>query len=163
MEHQLKMYPLAEPVVNKRRHMAPEGRIALKEKVFRWLKERLIRKNSAATLQRMMEKVLADQRGRNVEIHLEEVIDPITYSFGVKEGKFFGHMVTEEGLKADPKRILTIILSPTPRSPNQIRSLLLQLIATSKFIPKLAELKHPICEARTRMETAKGSGWTNEA
>ncbi|GKG09111.1 hypothetical protein Tco_0337857, partial [Tanacetum coccineum] len=30
-------------------------------------------KNSAAILQRMMEKVLADQRGRNVKIHLEEV------------------------------------------------------------------------------------------
>ncbi|GKC96239.1 hypothetical protein Tco_1161681 [Tanacetum coccineum] len=33
----------------------------------------------------------------------------------------------------------------------------------SKFIPKLAELKHPLREARTRMETTKGSGWINEA
>ncbi|GKB79302.1 hypothetical protein Tco_0946197, partial [Tanacetum coccineum] len=31
-------------------------------------------KNSAARLQRMMEKVLADQRGRNVEIHLEDIV-----------------------------------------------------------------------------------------
>ncbi|GKC70564.1 hypothetical protein Tco_1116447, partial [Tanacetum coccineum] len=31
-------------------------------------------KNSAATLQRMMEKVLTDQRGRNVEIYLEEIV-----------------------------------------------------------------------------------------
>ncbi|GJW16148.1 hypothetical protein Tco_0020281 [Tanacetum coccineum] len=30
--------------------------------------------NSTATLQRMMEKVLADQRGRNVEIYLEEIV-----------------------------------------------------------------------------------------
>ncbi|GKG19436.1 hypothetical protein Tco_0376535, partial [Tanacetum coccineum] len=44
MEHQLKIYPLAEPMVHKRRPMAPEGRLALKEKVFRWLKEGLIRK-----------------------------------------------------------------------------------------------------------------------
>ncbi|GJW98072.1 hypothetical protein Tco_0179880 [Tanacetum coccineum] len=72
-------------------------------------------------------------------------------------------MVTKEGLRADPGRIQVIILSPTPRSPNQIRSLFLQLIAISKFIPKLAELKHPIREARTRMEKAKESGWTNEA
>nr|GEU75306.1 zinc finger, CCHC-type [Tanacetum cinerariifolium] len=34
--------------------------------------------------------------------------------------------------------------------------------AISKFIPKLTELKHPIHEARTRMETAKESVWTNE-
>ncbi|GJV51126.1 hypothetical protein Tco_1446867, partial [Tanacetum coccineum] len=84
-------------------------------------------------------------------------------SFRVTEGRFLGHMVAEEGLRADPGRIQAIILSPTPRSPNQIRSLFLQLTAISKFIPKLAELKHPIREARTRMEKAKESGWTNEA
>ncbi|GKD29458.1 reverse transcriptase domain-containing protein [Tanacetum coccineum] len=147
-------------------------------------------KNSAATLQRMMEKVLADQRGRNVEIHLEEVvikskseqnliqdvketlgklkrvnikIDPIMSSFGVKEGKFLGHMITKEGLRADPERIQAIILSPTPRSPNQIQRLFLQLTAINKFISKLTKLKHPIREARTRMETAKEPDWTNEA
>ncbi|GJV42716.1 reverse transcriptase domain-containing protein [Tanacetum coccineum] len=84
-------------------------------------------------------------------------------SFEVKEGKFLGHMVTEEGLRADPERIQAIILSPTPRSPNQIRSLFLQLTAINKSIPKLAELKHPLHEVRTRMETSKEAGWTNEA
>ncbi|GJW29453.1 reverse transcriptase domain-containing protein [Tanacetum coccineum] len=80
--------------------------------------------NSAATLQRMMKKVLADQRGRNVEIFLEEIviksknkrdlvqdveetlrklkrvnikIDPITSSFRVKEGRFLGYILTKEG------------------------------------------------------------------
>ncbi|GJW83927.1 hypothetical protein Tco_0157072 [Tanacetum coccineum] len=268
MEHQLKIYPLAKPMVHKRRPMASEGRLALKEKVFHWLKEGLIRKvqypewidntipiklasgtwkvqvdysslnkvctkdmyplseegEGLASLKgypykcfirlskeynqirmaegdeektrfhteegRMMEKVLADQRGWNVETYLEEIvikrkselglvqdvketlrklkrvnikIDPTMSLFGVKEGRFLGHMVIEEGLRAYPGRIHAIILSPTPRSPNQIRSLFLQLTTISKFIPKLAELKHPIHEARTRMEKAKESGWTNEA
>ncbi|GKD14687.1 hypothetical protein Tco_1199094 [Tanacetum coccineum] len=44
MEHQLKIYPFAEPVVHKRRPMTPNGRLVLKEKVFRWLKEGMIRK-----------------------------------------------------------------------------------------------------------------------
>ncbi|GKG16116.1 hypothetical protein Tco_0358439, partial [Tanacetum coccineum] len=88
-------------------------------------------KNSVDTLQRMMEKVLADQRGRNVEIYLEEIvlkskseldlvqdveetlrklkrvnikIDPVTSSFGVKEGRFLGHMITKEGVRADPEK-----------------------------------------------------------
>ncbi|GKC19381.1 reverse transcriptase domain-containing protein [Tanacetum coccineum] len=108
MEHQLKIYPHVEPMTHKRRPIVPEGRVALKEKVFRWLKEGLIRKeysqirmaeddeekigfhteegvycfthmpkelkNSAVTLQRMMEKVLVDQRGQNMEIYLEEVV-----------------------------------------------------------------------------------------
>ncbi|GJZ55017.1 reverse transcriptase domain-containing protein [Tanacetum coccineum] len=65
-------------------------------------------------------------------------IDPVTSPFRVKEGRFLGYMVTKEGVKADQKKY-------------------------SKFIPKLAELKYPICEARMRLETAKGPGWTNEA
>ncbi|GJS02643.1 hypothetical protein Tco_0319151 [Tanacetum coccineum] len=108
-----------------------------------------IKKNSAATLQRMMEKVLTDQRGWNVEIYLEEIV--------IKS------KITEEGLRVDPGRIQAIIKSLTLRSLNQIRSLFLQLTAISKFIPKLAELKHPLREARTRMETTKGPGWTNKA
>ncbi|GJV05312.1 hypothetical protein Tco_1338881 [Tanacetum coccineum] len=117
-------------------------------------------KNSAATLQRMVEKVVTNQRGRNVETYLEEIvikskselglvqdvkeilrklkrvnikIDPAMSSFGVNEGRFLSYMVTEEGLREDPRRI------------------------------QLAELKHPIREARTRMETTNKSGWTNEA
>ncbi|GJW47352.1 hypothetical protein Tco_0078998 [Tanacetum coccineum] len=31
-------------------------------------------RNSATTLQRMVEKVLADQKGRNVEVYLEEIV-----------------------------------------------------------------------------------------
>nr|GEU58904.1 hypothetical protein [Tanacetum cinerariifolium] len=146
-------------------------------------------KNSVATLRRMMEKVLANQRGRNVETCLKEIvikskskmdlvqdvkqtlrklkrvnikIDLTMYSFRVKEGKFFSHMVTKEGLRADPRRIHAIILSPTPRIPNQIQSLFLQLTTISKFISKLTELKHPIREARTRIKTAKEFGWRNE-
>ncbi|GJW22675.1 hypothetical protein Tco_0033297 [Tanacetum coccineum] len=42
MEHQLKIYPLAKPLVHKRRPVAPEGRLALKERVFYWLGEGLI-------------------------------------------------------------------------------------------------------------------------
>nr|GEV98701.1 reverse transcriptase domain-containing protein [Tanacetum cinerariifolium] len=192
--------PLAKLVVYKRRPMASEGRLALKEKVFHWLKEGLIRKDMYPLLEEgeelaslmgypMMEKVVADQRGRNVETYLEEIviksksemdlvqdvkeilrklkrvnikIDPTMSSFGVKEGRFLSHMVTEEGIRADLGKIHAIILSPTLKSPNQIQSLILQLTAISKFIPKLIELKHPIREAQTRMETAKEYGWTNE-
>ncbi|GKB40889.1 gag-pol polyprotein [Tanacetum coccineum] len=90
-------------------------------------------------------------------------IDPITSLFGVKEGTFLGHMVTREGVRADPEKVQTIILSPNPKNPNQIRSLFLHLTAISKFIPKLAELKYPIRKVRMRFEPAEGSGWTNES
>nr|GEV83964.1 hypothetical protein [Tanacetum cinerariifolium] len=44
IEHQLKIYLLAEPVVHKRRPMTPDERQALKERVFCWLKKGTIRK-----------------------------------------------------------------------------------------------------------------------
>nr|GEV35265.1 hypothetical protein [Tanacetum cinerariifolium] len=62
----------------------------------------------------------------------------------VEEGKFFGRMVTKEGVRADPEKVQTIIWSPILKSPSQIRSLFLQLATIDKFIPKLVELKYTI-------------------
>ncbi|GJX42917.1 hypothetical protein Tco_0259593 [Tanacetum coccineum] len=44
MERQLKSYPLAEPVVQRRRPLTPDRRQTLREKVFNWLKEGTIKK-----------------------------------------------------------------------------------------------------------------------
>ncbi|GJX01880.1 hypothetical protein Tco_0185793 [Tanacetum coccineum] len=44
MEHQLKTYPLGEPVAYRKRPLTPDRRQALKEKVFNWLKEGIIRR-----------------------------------------------------------------------------------------------------------------------
>ncbi|GJT17447.1 hypothetical protein Tco_0876153 [Tanacetum coccineum] len=44
MEHQLKIYTLAKPLVHNRRPMTPDRRQALKERVFHLLKEGTIRK-----------------------------------------------------------------------------------------------------------------------
>nr|GEV36432.1 hypothetical protein [Tanacetum cinerariifolium] len=150
IEHQLKMYSLAELVVHKKRPVAPEGRLALKERGN--ANKKVIKSKSEQNLFQDVKEMLRNLKRVNIKI------DSIVSSFGVKEGKFLGHMVTKEGLRAYRKRIQEIALSPTPRSPNQIRSLFLQPTAISKFISKLAELKHPIHEARMRMETAKESG-----
>ncbi|GKE38525.1 reverse transcriptase domain-containing protein, partial [Tanacetum coccineum] len=99
-------------------------------------------KNSAVTLQGIIEKLLSDQRRRNVEVYLKEIV----VKSKMDEGSFLGHMVTKEGIRAYPEKVQTIIRSPTPKSPNQIRSLFIQLKAIIKFIPKLAELKYPIRE-----------------
>ncbi|GKD83559.1 hypothetical protein Tco_1350398 [Tanacetum coccineum] len=32
-------------------------------------------------------------------------IDPVMSSFGVKEERFLGHMVTKEGVRADPEKV----------------------------------------------------------
>nr|GEV03961.1 hypothetical protein [Tanacetum cinerariifolium] len=207
----------AEPIVHKRRPMTPDGRQALKDKVFRWLKEGIIRKvrnpewvsnaiptwlasgawkvqvdysslnkvcakdmypfskegkrlglkNSAVTHQRMMEKVLADQKGWNMEVYLEEIViksknkysliqdveetlsklkrvnikvDPNASTFGIDKGKFLRHMVTKEGVTEDLEK----------------------LAATDKFVPKLAEFKHPIQKVQMNIKVEEGSVWTGK-
>ncbi|GKB75110.1 reverse transcriptase domain-containing protein, partial [Tanacetum coccineum] len=262
MEHQLQAYPLAELVVHKNRLLTPDRRKVLREKVFEWLKEGIIRrvqyprwvanaipikqrngtwqmqmdytslnkvyakdiypfpeieeeleslmgyqykcflrlskehsqvrmskndeektcfhteegiycfthmpkglKNSAATLQRMMDKVLGGQKGRNMEVYLEVVvkskteksliedveetlhklrrvnikIDPSKCTFGMEEGDFLGYVVTTKGIKVDPKKVKAILQGPMPRDPDEIQSLSLQLTNISIFIPNMAE------------------------
>ncbi|GJW42982.1 hypothetical protein Tco_0071781 [Tanacetum coccineum] len=82
----------------------------------------------------MVEKVLADQKGQNVEVYLEEIvvkskdeqslikdveetfnklkwvnmkIDLNKSTFGMKEGRFLGYNVTEDGIRPDPAKIQT--------------------------------------------------------
>ncbi|GKB07781.1 hypothetical protein Tco_0836065, partial [Tanacetum coccineum] len=76
----------------------------------------------------------------------------------VEEGRFLGLVVAKEGVRADPEKVQAIIRSPTPKGPNQIRSLFLQLTTIGKFIPKLAKLKYPINKVRLRLDAGTGPG-----
>ncbi|GJS49510.1 reverse transcriptase domain-containing protein [Tanacetum coccineum] len=122
-----------------------------------YLEEIEIKSKNEQVLVQDVEETLRKLKRVNIKI------DPIRSSFRVKEGRFLGNMVKREGIRADPEKVQTIILSPTLKNPNQIRSLFLQLKTIRKFIPKLAEVKYPIHKVRIRFETAEGSGWTNEA
>nr|GEU73489.1 reverse transcriptase domain-containing protein [Tanacetum cinerariifolium] len=124
-------------------------------------------KNYAATLQNVIGKLLVKQKGRNVEVYLDEAVikskleqdliedmeetlyklqrvnmslDPSGYIFEMKEGKFVGYMATTEGIKADLEKVRAILWGNAPERPDQIRSMSLQLTSKILFIPKLAEL-----------------------
>ncbi|GJY55646.1 reverse transcriptase domain-containing protein [Tanacetum coccineum] len=87
--------------------------------------------NQVPTLQRMINKVLEDQKGQNVKVYLEEIvvksrteeiliedieetldklrmvnvkIDPNKCTFRMEEGNFLGYVVTTEGIKVDPEK-----------------------------------------------------------
>nr|GFB66392.1 hypothetical protein [Tanacetum cinerariifolium] len=102
----------------------------------------------------MVEKVLADQKGRNVEVYLEEIvvkskdgqsliedveetlnklkwvdikINPNESTFGMKEGRFLGCTVTKDGIRPDPAKIQAVMKSHTPRGSDQIRHLSLHI------------------------------------
>nr|GEW14569.1 hypothetical protein [Tanacetum cinerariifolium] len=93
---------------------------------------------------KMIDKVIAEQKGRNVEVYLEEKVvksiseqdlihdvketlyklqrvsmklDPSECAFGMKEGKFIGYIVMVEGRKADPGKVKSIISGSTHERP----------------------------------------------
>ncbi|GJY47757.1 reverse transcriptase domain-containing protein [Tanacetum coccineum] len=138
----------------------------------------------------MMKKVLADQKGQNVEVYLEDIvvkskdeqslmedleetlnklkwvnmkIDPNESTFGMKEGRFLGYTITEDGIRPDPAKVQAVMKIHTLRGPDQIRHLSLQLASIGKFIPKLAELMLPIRKVHQNLVMAEGPSWTSEA
>ncbi|GKE53040.1 hypothetical protein Tco_1488196, partial [Tanacetum coccineum] len=160
-----------------------DRRQALKEKVFNWLKEGIIKKvqhpewitnatliklesgawipyrrrsipfhshakrakNSAATLQRMVEKVLADQKGRNVEVYLEEIV--------VKSKD-------EQSLIEDVQETLNKLKWVNMKiNPNESTFGMKEgrkLASIDRFIPKLAELMIPIRKVRRAQNDERG-------
>nr|GEY60483.1 protein NYNRIN-like [Tanacetum cinerariifolium] len=83
--------------------------------------------------------------------------------WAVEEGRFLRQVVIKEGIRSDPEKVQAIIGSPTPKGPNKIRSLFLQLTTIGKFIQKLVEVKYPINKVRIRLDATIESGWMNEA
>nr|GEV04793.1 reverse transcriptase domain-containing protein [Tanacetum cinerariifolium] len=144
MEHQLKIYPLTELVVHNRRPMTPDRRHALNERVFRWLKEGTIRKVqhlewAANTIHVKLANGIWKGLVQDIEETLRKLkrvnikIDPNTSSFGVEEGKFLGHVVTKEGVRADPKKYRQSSEVPPQKSkPN------------TKFIPAIDNHRYEI-------------------
>ncbi|GKB58992.1 hypothetical protein Tco_0915178, partial [Tanacetum coccineum] len=198
MEYQLKIYPLAKPVVHKRRSLASEGRLALKERVFHWLKEGLIRKDmyplpkegeGLASLVVYMYKCflrlpkeynqirMAEGDEEKTRFHMEERVYCFTYMpKELKKLRFYAleddgkclsqSKRTERGNirgRNNNKQNKGMKVSRPYGNKRRTKGRSRKNTAISKFISKLAELKHPIHEARTRMEKAKESGWTNVA
>jgi hypothetical protein len=88
-------------------------------------------KNAGATYQRMMDKVFAEMRGREVEVYIDDMIvktkdnedpskdlesvfqrlrqynlrlNPLKCTFGIEAGKFMGFMFTSRGIEANPDK-----------------------------------------------------------
>nr|XP_029152822.1 uncharacterized protein LOC114927415 [Arachis hypogaea] len=88
-------------------------------------------KNARATYQRLMDKVFTDQIGKNLEVFVDDMVaktklghshldylleifnqiwqynmrlNPEKCAFGIQGGKFLGFMLTNRGIKANPKK-----------------------------------------------------------
>ncbi|GJX68380.1 reverse transcriptase domain-containing protein [Tanacetum coccineum] len=91
-------------------------------------------KNAGATYQRLVDKVFNDQIVINIEAYVDDMVikstseedmladiketfqrfrsinmklNPNKFSFGIEEGPFLGHLITKQGIRANPSKLYT--------------------------------------------------------
>ena len=143
-------------------------------------------RNAGATYQRVMDQVFEEQVGRNVEAYVDDMVikskgdeellddvketlerlrganiklNPKKCTFGAQEGKFLGHIVTGEGIEANPSKIKAILETTLPKNLKEIQSLTGKLVALGRFLAKSTEKSSPILtNLREQLERGK-EGW----
>ena len=85
-----------------------------------------------------LEKVLERARNAGLRLNLKKC------KFRTDELKYVGHVVTKDGLKADPDKVSDILKMPKPEDKAGVQRLLGSLNFLSKYIRNLSELTAPI-------------------
>ena len=118
-------------------------------------------KNAGTTYQRLMNKIFAQQIGRNVQVYVDDMLvknrreedhlndlketfntlrfynmklNPGKCAFGVTTGKFLGFMVSQRGIKTNPDKIQAIIEMTPLRNVKEVQSLNDKVAALNKFV-----------------------------
>nr|GFC88145.1 protein NYNRIN-like [Tanacetum cinerariifolium] len=73
----------------------------------------------------------------NIKLNLKK------FSFGVREGKFLGYMVTLEGIKANPNKIKAVIDMQSPKTLKEMQSLSWKLLVLNWMLFRFAERALP--------------------
>ncbi|XP_020208119.1 uncharacterized protein LOC109793060 [Cajanus cajan] len=128
-------------------------------------------KNAGATYQRLMDKVLADQLGRNVEAYVDDMVvkspsvwyqlklNPAKCSFGIQAGKFLGFLLTHRGIEANPDKCSAIINMRSPVTVKEVQQLTGRMASFSHFLSKAADKSLPLFQCLRKNDRF---AWTDE-
>ncbi|GJV48249.1 reverse transcriptase domain-containing protein [Tanacetum coccineum] len=142
-------------------------------------------KNAGATYQKLVDKVFNDQIGRNLEAYVDDMVikstsegDMLTdikenfqrfrsinlkkCSFGIEEGLFLGHLITKQGIRANPSKVKAIADTEQQKMLKDIQSLNGKLAALSRFLSKGAERPLPFFKVLKSCTDKKSIHWTQE-
>lgn len=64
-------------------------------------------------------------------------LNPKKCYFGVTSEKFFGYLVTQRGIEANPDQINVLLKMPSSWSKNELQSLTERIVALNRFISRL--------------------------
>ena len=120
-------------------------------------------KNAGVTYQRLINKIIAHQIGRNVQVYIDDMLvksrreddhlddlretfdtlcsynmklNPNKCMFAVMARKFSGFMVSQRGIEVNPDKIRAIIEMAPSRNVREVQSLNGQVAALNRFISK---------------------------
>ncbi|XP_071688332.1 uncharacterized protein [Rutidosis leptorrhynchoides] len=128
VEHRLNVNPNMHPICQKKRGMAPERKKMLRD----------------------IQEAFASLRKINMKLN------PKKCTFGVEEGKFLGHIVTERGIKANPMKIQAIEDMKSPASKKYVQRLHGCLAALTRFLSRVAEESLPFMKQILRHPESSG-------
>ncbi|KAK8916007.1 hypothetical protein KSP39_PZI022731 [Platanthera zijinensis] len=107
-------------------------------------------KNAGATYQRMMDRIFRKQKGRNLEVYVDDLmiksqdlkshiadleetfgtirkykmrLNPLKCVFGASRGKFLGHLLTPSGVEPNPDKVKAILELESPTNTKEVQRL----------------------------------------
>ncbi|GJV26605.1 reverse transcriptase domain-containing protein [Tanacetum coccineum] len=84
-----------------------------------------------------IEETLGRLRAINLKLNLRKC------SFRVEEGIYFGHLITKQGIRADPYKVNAISALQPPKTVSEIQSFSKKLASLNRFLLKSAEKALP--------------------
>ena len=77
-------------------------------------------------------------RERNLKLNKDKL------KLKLREVKFIGHLITNQGLKPDPEKIRAVMEMPKPTDVSGVRRIIGFVTYLSKFLPKLSDICEPL-------------------
>ncbi|GKA42158.1 hypothetical protein Tco_0734818 [Tanacetum coccineum] len=90
-------------------------------------------------------------------------LNPKKCSFGVEEGPFLGHVITKQGIKANPSKVKAVTDLDQPSTLKDILSLNGKLVALIRFLSKGAERSLDFFKVLKGCKDKKSIQWITEA
>ncbi|PKA53748.1 RNA-directed DNA polymerase like [Apostasia shenzhenica] len=127
-------------------------------------------KNAGATYQRMIDTVFKNQRGKNLEAYVDDILvksrtltehlydlwetldtlrrynlklNPAKCTFGAASEKFLGYLVSVRGIEANPDKIAAILAMAPPKTAKEIQKLAGRINSLGRFISKAGDRCSP--------------------
>ncbi|GKC78753.1 reverse transcriptase domain-containing protein [Tanacetum coccineum] len=133
------------------------------QEIFCYTKMPFGLRNAGVTYQRLVDKAFHKQIGRNLEVHVDDLLNPKKCTFGVEEGMFLGYKVNTKGLKVCPDKVDVVLSLPSPKCLKDVQKLNRKLASLNRFLAKSVEKSLSFYKTLLKYTKKSDFHWTIEA